>query len=561
MPVLALIALVGCLIASVGSTAVAKDRRPAAKEIPAGPARNLLNGALGKGSASAGQSASVRGDFNSDGKNDLAVGVPLEDVGAVSNAGAVNVIYGSATGLKAAGNDFWTENDLVAVGDGAQAGDNFGGSLAAGDFDGDGFTDLAIGIPGETVGASSGAGAVAVLYGTASGLTTAGNQFFTEADLTSSDGAESGDSFGASLAAANFGKSARSDLAIGIPFEDIEVTPTINGAGAVGILYGASTGLVTGGNQFITQADQFVEGTANDFDEFGVSLAGANFGRSSQADLAVGVPDDSVGAAERAGSVQVFYGTNQGLTVFGDQLWTQNSDGIKGVSEDTDLFGIAVAGANFGKSAQADLAIGVPLQDAGSTGAAGAVNVIYGGPGGLSAAGNQLWTQNSPNIKDRSEFLDLFGISLASGDFGKSTHADLAIGSALDGIGGAAQAGGVNVLYGSSSGLNATGNQFWTQNSPGIADSSEAQDAFGVSLTAGNYGKGSRDDLTVGVPGEDVGVGPVLNAGAVNVIYGTSTGLSSTGDQFWNQDSAGILDSAETGDEFSSSLGAVNLTV
>ena len=44
---------------------------------------------------------SVFSDFNNDGFADLAVGVPYEDVGAVIDAGAVNVLYGSAEGLQA----------------------------------------------------------------------------------------------------------------------------------------------------------------------------------------------------------------------------------------------------------------------------------------------------------------------------------------------------------------------------------------------------------------------------------------------------------------------------
>jgi hypothetical protein len=46
----------------------------------------------------------ARGDFNGDGIGDLAIGVPFEDIadgegGTIQDAGGVNVIYGSATGL------------------------------------------------------------------------------------------------------------------------------------------------------------------------------------------------------------------------------------------------------------------------------------------------------------------------------------------------------------------------------------------------------------------------------------------------------------------------------
>jgi hypothetical protein len=117
---------------------------------------------------------SARADFNGDGRSDLAVGVGQEDLGAVADAGAVNVIYGSAAGLTATGNQFWSQESPGIVG-GAEMGDNLGTAVAAGDFNGDGKADLGIGAPGESIRTVSGAGAVNVLYGSASGLAATGN--------------------------------------------------------------------------------------------------------------------------------------------------------------------------------------------------------------------------------------------------------------------------------------------------------------------------------------------------------------------------------------------------
>jgi hypothetical protein len=52
--------------------------------------------------------------------------------------------------------------------------------LAAGDFNNDGFADLAAGAAGEAVGSAQGAGAVSVLPGSAGGLTATGGQLFTQ---------------------------------------------------------------------------------------------------------------------------------------------------------------------------------------------------------------------------------------------------------------------------------------------------------------------------------------------------------------------------------------------
>ncbi len=61
-------------------------------------------------------------------------------------------------------------------------------------------------------------------------------------------------------------------------------------------------------------------------------------------------------------------------------------------------------------------------------------------------------------------------------------------------------------------------------------------------------------DLAIGVSGEDVG--SIVDAGAVEVLYGSPEGLAPVGDQFWTQDSRAMTDAAETGDTFGSALAA-----
>src|SRR4051794_17493200 len=71
-----------------------------------------------------------------------------------------------------------------------------------------------------------------------------------------------------------------------------------------------------------------------------------------------------------------------------------------------------------------------------------------------------------------------------------------------------------------------------------------------LSLAVGDFNGDGRDDLAIGVPGEDVG--SVDDAGAVNVIYGLdAAGLNAAGDQIWDQDTAGIEGAAEAWDHFS----------
>ena len=113
-------------------------------------------------------------DFNGDGLSDLATGIEWEDVGVegseVMDAGGVQVIYGSPGGLSSVGNEFITEDSPGLPGK-SEAFNYFGGDgLTWGDFNGDGFDELAVGIRGQAVAGFLGAGAVTVIYGSAEGL-------------------------------------------------------------------------------------------------------------------------------------------------------------------------------------------------------------------------------------------------------------------------------------------------------------------------------------------------------------------------------------------------------
>ena len=409
------------------------------------------------------------------------------------------------------------------------------------DFNGDGFADLAVGVPGE----NTGAGAVQVLYGSSTGLTTADQVWFQ--DDTGTDSSEDSDGFGATLASGDFNGDGFTDLAIGVPFEDLDGTAN---AGGVNVLYGSPIGLVDDDAQFWTQDSTGIEDSAETGDNFGGSLAAGDFNGDGRSDLAIGVPLEDLDGTGDAGAVNVLYGSADGLTATGDQFLHQDTSGILDTAEDGDVFGWSLAAGNFGQSSEDDLAVGAPFEDIGTV-EAGAVNVLYGSSGGLTATGDQAWTQDSSGVLNVSEVDDDFGWSLAAANFGDSSHADLAIGVPFEDVG-MANAGAVNVIYGSSGGLTATGDQFWHQDASGVKDTSEDDDDFGWSLAAANFGKTSQADLAIGVPFEDVD--SVADAGAVNVLYGSSSGLTATGDQFWNQDSSGIKGIAETGDHFGWSL-------
>jgi hypothetical protein len=84
----------------------------------------------------------IYGDFNGDGFDDLAIGVTGEDIDSLDNVGAVEIIYGDKNGLDArVGDQFITSISLAGDSEIAAEDDEFGSSLAAGDFNGDGRDD------------------------------------------------------------------------------------------------------------------------------------------------------------------------------------------------------------------------------------------------------------------------------------------------------------------------------------------------------------------------------------------------------------------------------------
>jgi hypothetical protein len=275
---------------------------------------------------------------------------------------------------------------------------------------------------------------------------------------------------------------------------------------------------------------------------FGVprrNLAAGDFNGDGFCDLAVGVFQAEVKGAEIAGAVYVLYGSSSGLGIWWEQRWTQATPGIAGRPETPDYFGAALVAGDFDDSGEDDLAVGVPNEGVRGRESAGAVHIIPGSPGGLTAAGSQYWTEGSPGVPGRRGTANSFGQALASGHFDGTRYAGLAVGMPGQTVNGHSSAGAVVVLSGGPDGLTKRRIQRWTQDSPGIAGTAERMDGFGGSgLVAGRFTGGRYDDLAIGVPEE--GVGRAARAGVVQVIYGTSSGLDATGSQLWSEASAGI---------------------
>jgi hypothetical protein len=402
------------------------------------------------------------GDFDGDGNADLAVGVPFDNVGSVTQAGAVNVIYGSATGLKAVGNQIWSQ-DSSGIPETAETNDRFGNALAVGDFNGDGKADLAIGVPTETIGSVVNAGAVNAIYGAAAGLHAAGAQIWMQGAAGIQGHRETGDRFGAALAAGDFKGVGRDALAIGAPGED--VYQSTKDEGVVQVLYSDTTsGLVSPGNQLWYEDVKGVKAHSKDGDQFGASLASGDFNNDTFDDLAIGVPFKDTSVVIDSGAIHILYGTATRISVTNNQFFAQGA----GATEDDDHFGATLSVGDYNGDTFADVAVGAPLENQQATDD-GAVNVFYGTGSGVTTTGMQYWHQGPASAGDVGENSDNFGASLASGDFDNDTFDDLSIGVPREDHSSMTDVGGMLTLYGDTpNGLGTAGKSTWDQDSPGI---------------------------------------------------------------------------------------------
>ena len=392
--------------------------------------------------------AVTTGDFNGDGRKDLAIGAPFEDIGSGINVGCVHVLYGSATpgplGLPfQSATAYLTRASAFSITDVPavrQAQDRFGTSLAAGDFNGDGLDDLAIGATGVDAKGVLNSGAVFVFKSGGNSFPRASEYTMYQGGIYSQAGTPAAnEEYGTALAVGNFNGDKNSagrqlmDLAVGAPRETVAGDAN---AGNVTVMYGRSGArpFNESTNLVITQDSHFLGTSSEPNDFFGEVLVAGNFDGPEELidqfnaivydDLAIGSPYEDWNSTTDAGVVQVLYGSAGGITSIGGQWFIADTFGGDGVQAFAN-FGLALAAGDVinnpnggcqGNSCNPqELIIGEPYRDVPFAGVttlinAGLVYLLKGNITGLSV--NHLTPILSPGGVDD---FGLFGRSLAVG--------------------------------------------------------------------------------------------------------------------------------------------------
>ncbi len=128
-----------------------------------------------------------------------------------------------------------------------ESGDTFGNATSVGDVTGDGYADVAVGAPGEDVGTLDDAGATWLLKGSASGLSGAGAQSFTQQTSGVPGVAEAYDRFGSAVRLQDLGGDGRADLTVAASGEDVFDDGRRYADGADWVLRGSRSGTTTSG--------------------------------------------------------------------------------------------------------------------------------------------------------------------------------------------------------------------------------------------------------------------------------------------------------------------------
>ena len=460
------------------------------------------------------KAAQAVSDFNGDGYRDLVVNEHGSS-GEKAEGGAVAVLYGSKTGVNAAKRQVITQNTPGVPGI-TEGYDRFGSQSVAGDYDGDGFTDLAISASGEDITFGTtyrrNAGQIVIVWGGKNGLTQHGAMTVKQTPPTGPDVRR-----GSSLAAGDFNGDGKTDLATG---------DYSTGRGGE-VLYGPisrTTGKAKSVSSLgLKDGQTYVHTALDSGDVTGDGIT----------DLVIQVFAGRTGPVSR---IEVHRGTNNGLLRTGNLT---GADGKLLVNQSATDGHVAVG--DLDKDGHADIVVGnqwtreEPVDS-------GQVSVVYGGKTGQSTRPVQVITQETDGVPDSSEKDDYFGASVSVGDINGDGYADLAVGSSVESLGELEDTGQVTTLLGGKGGVSGKGAASYFKGTDGMPGKPSSYDFFGSAVKLTDLNGDNRADLVVGSGGDDES-----HNGRVDILPAANGAITAIGATEYTASAIGLTDGARQG--------------